>query len=433
MLDYIALHETAGQSAAWRLEGSPEQRNVLLREADHRIKNNLQIVSLMLEREARLIDDPQVGKIFERTIARLHAMGSLQNALVQSDSRDVEIGSAIRCIAADLHKLSGRVDVTLQVHVDDTIVPRDLATPIALMVNEAITNTFKHAFPIGAGGQVVVSLKRTKTQFSIIVSDSGTGAAASPNNSGSFGTTMIRAFARQLNANVEWASTASGSTFHLTIPTRPRCPESDCPNGSDFTVFLVDDDPGALKALKRMIQASGYNVKAFSSSTEFLAQHDQTMPGCAIVDVSMPGLDGLELQQALIKDGSERPIIFITGQVDVPTSVRAMKAGAIDFLIKPVSGKMLVDAIARAETQDVKSRQIRIERDLIKSKIASLTAREREVLRHVVAGRLNKEIAFELQISEKTVKLHRGRLTTKLGVKMVADLVRLVERAQIFA
>lgn len=230
----IMLHETASRLVApWLLADIPEQRSVLLREADHRIKNNLQIVSLMLERERRLIADPRVGEIFERTIARLHAMGSLHNALIQSDSREVEIASVLRSIATDIHKLSGRDDVTLQLHMDDVVVPRDLATPVALIVNEAITNTFKHAFPIGAGGAVCVSLKRTKSQFSIIVSDNGIGAAVMPGNSGSFGTTMIRDLARQLHANVEWASAEWGLTFHLTIPARPFRPEPDLLNGTD--------------------------------------------------------------------------------------------------------------------------------------------------------------------------------------------------------
>ena len=134
----------------------------------------------------------------------------------------------------------------------------------------------------------------------------------------------------------------------------------------------------------------------------------------------MPGLDGLELQQALTAGGSHRPVIFITGKGDIPTSVRAMKAGAIDFLTKPVSDKDLLGAIARAEEQDTKSRQIDVELASIHAKIATLTPREREVLTHVVAGRLNKQIAGDLGTVEKTIKVHRGRMMEKLGVRTVA-------------
>jgi FixJ family two-component response regulator len=146
-----------------------------------------------------------------------------------------------------------------------------------------------------------------------------------------------------------------------------------------FTVFLVDDDPGVLKALSRLLRAKGYDVRSHSSPQEFLAQHDAMIPGCAVLDLAMPGLDGLVLQQALAVDEAQRPVIFITGKGDIPMSVRAMKAGAIDFLTKPVSDEDLLSAIARAEMQDTKSRQIRTELAAIQAKITTLTPREREV------------------------------------------------------
>src|SRR5262245_5320348 len=198
-----------------------------------------------------------------------------------------------------------------------------------------------------------------------------------------------------------------------------------------FTVFIVDDDAGVLKALSRLLRARGYAVRTHSSPQEFLASHDPTVPGCAVLDVAMPGLDGLELQQALAAGGSQRPIIFITGKGDVPTSVRAMKAGAIDFLTKPVNDYDLLGTIARAEEQDSKSRQLHAELASIQTKIATLTPREREVLTHVVAGRLNKQIAGDLGTVEKTIKVHRGRMMEKLGVRTVADLVRLAGKAGI--
>jgi FixJ family two-component response regulator len=145
----------------------------------------------------------------------------------------------------------------------------------------------------------------------------------------------------------------------------------------------------------------------------------------------MPDLDGLELQQALTAEGSHRPVIFITGKGDIPTSVRAMKAGAIDFLTKPVSDQVLLEAIARATEQDVKSRQNHAELASIRARIGTLTPREREVLTHVVAGRLNKQIAGDLGTAEKTIKVHRSRMMEKLEVRTVADLVRMAEKAGI--
>jgi FixJ family two-component response regulator len=199
-----------------------------------------------------------------------------------------------------------------------------------------------------------------------------------------------------------------------------------------LTVVLVDDDAGVLKGLSRLLRARGYDVQAFSSPQAFLAGHDASIPGCAVFDVSMPGLDGLELQQALSGRGSQRPVIFLTGKGDIPTSVRAMRAGAIDFLTKPVNDDDLLAAIARAVKQDAETRHAGAELDSINARVAILTPREREVMTHVIAGRLNKQIAGDLGTVEKTIKVHRGRVMEKLGVRSVADLVRLAEKAGIF-
>jgi FixJ family two-component response regulator len=200
-----------------------------------------------------------------------------------------------------------------------------------------------------------------------------------------------------------------------------------------FTVFLVDDDAGVLKALARLLRANGYDVRSFTSAEEFLQHHDAAIAGCAVFDVSMPGLDGLALQQVFTAGGNRRPVIFLTGKGDIPQSVRAMKAGAIDFLTKPVGDRVLLDAIARAQAEDGRMRQNSAEVAAIEAKIASLTAREREVLTHVIAGRLNKQIAGDLGTVEKTIKVHRGRVMEKLGVRTVVDLVRLAEKAGIAA
>jgi FixJ family two-component response regulator len=197
------------------------------------------------------------------------------------------------------------------------------------------------------------------------------------------------------------------------------------------TIFIVDDDVDVLNALSRLLRAKGYDTRSYTSPQEFLAHHDATIPGCIILDVSMPGLDGLELQLALTAGGSQ-PVIFVTGKGDIPTTVRAVKSGAVDFLTKPVNDYDLLGAIARAEEQDAESRRIQAELASIWAKIATLTPREREVLAHVVAGRLNKQIAGDLGTVEKTIKVHRGRMMGKLRVRTVADLVRMAEKAGIF-
>lgn len=204
-------------------------------------------------------------------------------------------------------------------------------------------------------------------------------------------------------------------------------------NEKNFTVFLVDDDVGVLNALARLLRAKGYDAQSFTSPHEFLTKRDATVPGCAILDVTMPGLDGLDLQQALSSEASLHPVIFLTGTGDIPTSVRAMRAGALDFLTKPVNADDLFRAISHAEAQNSTAREVRAELASIQAKMATLTKRESEVLIHVVAGRLNKQIANDIGTVEKTVKVHRGRMMQKLGVHTVADLVRMAEKVGIRA
>lgn len=199
-----------------------------------------------------------------------------------------------------------------------------------------------------------------------------------------------------------------------------------------FTVYLVDDDPGVIRGLSRLLQARGYEVKGYSSPRVFLDEHDMAVPGCAVLDVSMPGLDGLEIQRVLTAaEGLQRPVVFVTGKGDIPTSVRAMKAGAVDFLTKPVKEEDLIEALSRAEARDVNSRKTQSELDSMQVKLKRLTPREHEVLTRVVAGRLNKQIAGELGTVEKTIKVHRSRVMEKLGVRTVADLVRMAEKLEV--
>ena len=198
-----------------------------------------------------------------------------------------------------------------------------------------------------------------------------------------------------------------------------------------FTVYLVDDDPRVLKALSRFLGAKGYDVQTSMSAERFLECHNPSLPGCAIFDLSMPGLDGLKLQQVLIRNDVQRPVIFLTGRGNIPSTVRAMKAGAVDFLTKPARKRDLLQAIVRAEASDTQFRQAKTELAEVRTRIETLTPREREVLTHVVAGKPNKQIAYELGTAERTVKFHRGRMMPKLGVRTVADLVRFAEKAGI--
>jgi len=195
------------------------------------------------------------------------------------------------------------------------------------------------------------------------------------------------------------------------------------------TVFVVDDEPSLLKAVARLLRSAGWSAVTFGSPAEFLGSFDPAVPGCLILDMAMPGLNGLELQEALAARGSELPIVFLTGRADIPMSVRAMKQGAIDFLTKPVDGSDLLAAVRRAVEKDRESRKERSELAEIQERLAALTPREREVLALVVAGKLNKQIAADLGTVEKTIKVHRARAMEKMKAASLADLVRLAGRA----
>jgi FixJ family two-component response regulator len=197
------------------------------------------------------------------------------------------------------------------------------------------------------------------------------------------------------------------------------------------TVFVVDDYAPVRRAVSRLLHAAGFAVAAFASPQEFLAQYDPRIPGCLVLDLDMPGVNGFELQRILAKKGSVLPIIFLTGHGDIPKSVRAMKHGASDFLTKPVNDEDLLAAICVAIEKDRALRREQTELSEIRARLATLTPREREVLEHVVTGKLNKQIAGDLGTVEQTVKVHRARVMEKLKVQSVAELVRLTERCRI--
>jgi FixJ family two-component response regulator len=195
-------------------------------------------------------------------------------------------------------------------------------------------------------------------------------------------------------------------------------------------VFLVDDDAHILRALSRLLRVAGFEVEAYESAGDFLAHHDARAPGCAVLDVGMAELDGLALQDALVAGDAPRPVVFLTGCDDIPTSVRAMKAGAIDYLTKPVDDEALIQAVEAALAFDQAAREQRQTLDSYHARHAALTPREREVMEHVVAGRLNKQIAHDLGTVEKTIKVHRAHIMEKMQVRSVAALVHIHERMQ---
>jgi two-component system response regulator FixJ len=192
------------------------------------------------------------------------------------------------------------------------------------------------------------------------------------------------------------------------------------PSPDPGTVFIVDDDPSFLKSVSRLLRSAGYPVQTFESATAFLARLDPEMTGCVLADLQMPGLNGLELQAALMKSSNPLPIVFLSAQGDIPTTVKAMRQGAEDFLTKLCSKENLLNAVRRALARGAEEQKHR-------QRFAQLSPRELEVLNHVVRGQLNKQIAGDLGINIRTVKLHRTNLTRKLGVQSVAELTRLAE------
>ncbi len=193
-------------------------------------------------------------------------------------------------------------------------------------------------------------------------------------------------------------------------------------------VFVVDDDASVRESLARVFARAGYQAESYASAAEFLNRAPCDGPSCCLVlDLQMPGLDGLALQQALVSAGNPVPIVFITGHGDVPTSVQAMKGGAVDFLSKPFETDALLDAVAHALDRSRKEHEMLDELARVRSAVSTLTPREREVLRHMVAGKRNKQIAAELGTTEKTVKVHRARVMEKMGAGSIAELVRRVE------
>ena len=196
----------------------------------------------------------------------------------------------------------------------------------------------------------------------------------------------------------------------------------------DAMVFVIDDDPHVRESLKNLIRSVGLGIEAFASAQEFVRSKRPEIPSCLVLDVRLQGLSGLDLQKRIVEAGIEIPIIFITGHGDIPMTVQAMKAGAVEFLTKPFRDQDLLDAIQQALDRDRAARKQRAQINELHNRLDSLTPREREVMGLVVAGLLNKQIAGELGTSETTIKIHRHQVMEKMGAGSLAELVRMADR-----
>jgi FixJ family two-component response regulator len=200
---------------------------------------------------------------------------------------------------------------------------------------------------------------------------------------------------------------------------------------SEPLIYVVDDDDAFRTAIERLLRAANHCVRGFASVPDFLEFRQVGRAGCVLADLQMPGATGIDLQAELARTGDALPVVFVTAYGDIPTTVHAMRAGAVDFLTKPIRKEALFGALQQALQLDAAQRRQLSEVELERQRLASLTPREQEVLRHVIAGKANKQTAYELKTVERTIKAHRANIVRKLGVASVAELVRLAERLQI--
>jgi FixJ family two-component response regulator len=222
------------------------------------------------------------------------------------------------------------------------------------------------------------------------------------------------------------AAPAAAQAARVTPPASPKPGEGPC---APALVFVVDDDPSVRRSLANLLESGDYAVETFASAAEFLRRAEHLGASCLVLDVRLPGLDGLGLQRHLAERGRSEQIVFITGHGDIPMGVQAMKCGAVDFLPKPFGDDQLLEAVARALARSAETLRARGEREAIRARLATLTPREFEVFRLVIGGLLNKQIGAELGVALRTIKTHRSRVFRKLGVVSVAELTRLAQKA----
>jgi FixJ family two-component response regulator len=232
---------------------------------------------------------------------------------------------------------------------------------------------------------------------------------------------------------VRWAALGVRPVPDLDVAPDPGThrAEGDVVTETKATVYVVDDNPSVRKALSRLFRSLGHDVEAFASAKQFLMAEPDGYPACVVLDVRMPRMSGLDLQHELADMDSDLPIVFITGHGDIDMAVQAMKDGAVDFLPKPFDDQDLIDSVARALQHHRETHESSLQRQEVEKRMARLTPREREVLEHVVKGKLNKQIAFDLGTAEKTIKVHRGRVMEKMEAESLADLVRMAGRVGI--
>src|SRR5271165_2933132 len=219
----------------------------------------------------------------------------------------------------------------------------------------------------------------------------------------------------------------TGQAQVSTLPFRREKNRMPEPRQSNAVIAVVDDDPSVRRGLERLIRSLGWKAETFASAQDFLANPPAETPSCLVLDLQLPGLSGLDLQKRMAEAGLATPIVFLTGHGDIPASVKAMKAGAVEFLTKPVDDEDLLRAIQEAIERDHRTRQQHADMRDLRDRYESLTAREQQVMRQVISGLLNKQIAAELEITEDTVKFHRGNIMRKMQADSLPDLVRMAE------
>ena len=378
--------------------------------SDHRAGAVIQRIRSLLRKESAQRNPLDINDVVEETLRLMRSDLLNRHVVVRAD-----LGEGLPAVSGDRNQLQ-QVLLNFMMNGCDAMDGRDMDG--RLLVRTRTTADGNVEFSVADRGTGIPSadLERIFEPF-VTTKSHGMG----------LGLTICRSIVEAHGGRL-WATNNSDGGAIAALRTSWDAVLTSMENQSP-TVYLVDDDPDVLKAIDRLLQSVGLRVVTFLSPQQFLEDYDRNAPACLVLDLALPGLSGLELQQTLEQEASALPIIFLTGRGSIAASVQAMKHGAADFLTKPVDDTDLIAAIHAALARDQALRPARSERERVAKCLSSLTERERQVLEQIVAGRLNKQIAAELGTSEKTIKFHRGNLMRKMGVRVVADLVKLAERA----